>query len=367
MYDNGGCMSNLGLIVMDNFKEFGDKVNKHLQEINNLPNNFLIKTDVVRFNNGEGKVVIKETIREKDVFILSDIGNYTCTYNMFGFDNHMSPDDHFQDIKRVISAISGNTEKISLINPLLYAARQHKRKGRESLDCAIALQELERLGIKTLVTFDVHDPNVQNAIPCLSFENFYPTHIMIEEFIKRESIDFNNLLIISPDTGAVDRARYYADTLKTDVGMFYKRRDLSVVVDGKNPIVAHEYMGRDVKDKDIIIVDDMIASGGSVLEVAEELKKRGAKDIYVFATFAFFTKGLEEFNRANQKGEIKKIYATNLTYIAEAVRNANWFEEVDCSYFVAQIISTLHHKQSLSPLLDRKYKIIEEINRKVKC
>ncbi|MDD3392302.1 MAG: ribose-phosphate diphosphokinase [Bacilli bacterium] len=360
-------MGNLGLIVMDNFKEFGEKVNKHIQEINNTTTDYIIKKDAVRFNNGEGKVLIKETVRQKDIFIISDIGNYNCAYNMFGFENHMSPDDHFQDIKRVISAISGNTETINLITPLLYAARQHKRKGRESLDCAIALQELERLGIKTLITFDVHDPNVQNAVPCLSFENFYPTRIMIEDFMQKEDIKLDNILVVSPDTGAVDRARYYADTLKTDVGMFYKRRDLSVVIDGKNPIVAHEYMGREVNGKDIIIVDDMIASGGSVLEVASELKRRGAKKIYVFVTFAFFTKGIEEFNEANQKGEITKIYATNLTYVSKEIRDTKWFEEVDCSYFVAQIISILHKKQSLSPILGNKHIVINNHKKEVKC
>lgn len=355
--------NNLGLIVMDNFKEFGDKVNEHLIKMNKSDEGYLVKTDCVRFNNGEGKALIKETIREKDIFIISDIGNYNCTYNMFGYENHMSPDDHFQDIKRVISAISGNSERINLITPLLYSARQHKRKGRESLDCAIALQELERLGIKTLVSFDVHDPNVQNAIPCKSFENFYATHIMIEKFINTEDFKLDNLLVVSPDTGAFDRARYYADIFGCDVGMFYKRRDLSIIVDGKNPIVAHEYMGTDVKGKDIILVDDMIASGGSMLEVSEELKKRGANRIFIFITFAFFTKGLDEFNEAYKKGYINKIYSTNLTYVKEELKNAKWFILADCSLFVAKIINSLHKKIALSPLFNGKSEIIEKIKK----
>lgn len=351
---------------MDNFTEFGSKVNEHLKKINKCDTDYTIDIDCVRFNNGEGKVLIKETVRQKDVFVLSDIGNYSQTYNIFNHENHMSPDDHFQDIKRVISAISGNAEKINLITPLLYSSRQHKRKGRESLDCAIALQELERIGIKGIITFDVHDPNVQNAIPCLSFENFYATHILIEKYIETEKVNFDNLLVISPDTGAVDRARYYADILKCDVGMFYKRRDLSIIVDGKNPIVAHEYIGRDVKGKDILVVDDMIASGGSILEVAEELKKRGAHKIYAFTTFAFFTKGISEFNKAYEEGKIDKIFSTNLTYTSEETKKAKWFVQADCSYFVAEIIDTLNKKKSLAHLFNGKAEIADKIEKKKK-
>jgi ribose-phosphate pyrophosphokinase len=354
----------MGLIVMDNFKEFGKEVNEQLKKLNDGTNDYIVPIEQVRFNNGEGKIVIKETIREKTVFILSDVGNHGCTYKMFDYDNHMSPDDHFQDIKRVISAMGGNAAKINLVMPLLYSSRQHKRKGRESLDCAMSLQELERLKVDTIVTFDVHDPNVQNAIPFLSFENFYPTYLMLDKFIDNEQTDLRKLLIVSPDSGAMDRARYYADILKTDVGTFNKRRNLSVIVDGKNPIVAHEYIGPDVTGKDIIVVDDMIASGDSVLEVTEELKKRGANKIYVFCTFALLTKGIKAFEEAVGNGNIAKLYTTNLSYVPESVVNKEWLEQVDCAPFVAKVIDTLHKQHSLSPLLNGKEKILTKVNKR---
>ncbi|MDD3048421.1 MAG: ribose-phosphate pyrophosphokinase [Bacilli bacterium] len=344
----------LGLIVLDNCKELGDKINNHLKKINNTNESFIIPIQQIRFNNGEGKIVIKETIREKAIYILSDIGNSGCTYEIFNHINHMSPDEHFQDIKRVISAIGGNAAKIAVIMPLLYASRQHKRRSRESLDCAIALQELERLGVKLIVTFDAHDPNVQNAIPCLSFENFYPTHIMLKTFISNEKINLDNLLVVSPDPGAMDRARYYADILKSDVGMFYKRRDLSIIVDNKNPIVAHEYIGKDVEGKDIIIVDDMVASGDSMFEVMDELKKRKANNIFIFCTFAFFTKGIKGFDKAYKNNKICKFYTTNLSYIPEEAKETEWLKSVDCSKFMADIINTLYNQESISPLLNGK-------------
>lgn len=355
--------SDLCLIVMDNCKKFGEKVNNHLKDMTVTTDDYIVPIEQIRFSNGEGKVIIKDTIREKSVFIVSDIGNHSCTYKMYDYENHMSPDDHFQDIKRVISAMGGNAAKITLITPLLYSARQHKRKGRESLDCAMALQELERLGVGTIVTFDVHDPSVQNSIPCLSFENFYPTYMMLDKFIDNEKIDFNNLLVISPDAGAVDRARYYADMLQSDVGMFNKRRDFSDFVDGRYPIVAHEYMGKDVSSKDIIIVDDMISSGDSILEVVEELKKRGANRIYPFCTFAFFTKGINIFEDAVAKGHITKFYTTNLTYVPESIINKEWFVQIDCSLFTAKIINTLYSRHSLSPLLNGKEHILTKVRR----
>jgi ribose-phosphate pyrophosphokinase len=280
---------------------------------------------------------------------------------MFDYENHMSPDDHFQDVKRAISAMGGNAAKIALIMPLLYSSRQHKRKGRESLDCAMALQELQDLGVRTIVTFDVHDPNVQNAIPLLSFENFYPTCIMLDRFIDDENVDLRKLLVISPDAGAVDRARYYADTLQADVGMFNKRRDLRNLTDGKYPIVAHEYMGKDVAGKDIIVVDDMISSGDSILEVAEELKKRGANNIYVFCTFAFFTKGIEPFEKAFNNGRIAKIYTTNLSYVCKEASEKKWLVKVECAPFVANVIDTLYNHHALTPLLNGKEKILTKV------
>lgn len=353
--------SDLGLIVMHNFEEFGRKVDKHLQKMNKRKESYIVHTDQIRFNNGEGKVVINETIRAKDVFVLSDVGNYDCTYKMFDYQNHMSCDDHLQDIKRVVSAMSGHANKITLVTPLLYGSRQHKRKTRESLDCAMALQEFRNLGVQSIVMFDVHDPNVQNAIPCLSFENFYPTNIVLKEFIDKEKINLANLLVVSPDTGAADRARHYAEIFQSDVGMFYKRRDLSVIVDGKNPVVAHEYIGKDVTGKDIILVDDMIASGDSVLEVVHELKERGANNIYIFVTYALFTKGIKAFEEEAAKGEIKKIYTTNLSYVPKSMDNKKWFVKVDCSLFVAQIINTLYNRQSISHLMNNKEEIFNKL------
>lgn len=354
----------LRLIVLSNCKEFGKKVDQRLQELRGETKSYLVSLDTVRFNNGEGKVKINETIRNKDVYIISDIGNHSETYEMFGYEHHMGPDEHFMDIKRVISAVRGQASNITVVMPLLYESRQHRRKGRESLDCAMAIQELQSLGVKTIITFDVHDPNIQNATPCLSFENFYPTHTILESFIQRENLDFSNVLVISPDTGAMDRAIFYANMLNADVGMFYKRRDLTKIVDGKNPVVQHEYMGKDVKGKNIIVVDDMIASGGSMLEVAEELKKRGASKVYLVATFALFTSGLEKFNKAYKDGLFDMLYTTNLTYINPKLKKQKWFYDVDCSRFLAKIINVLNRHQSISPLLNGKERILNMIRNK---
>ena len=284
------------------------------------------------------------------------------SYEMHGFTHYISPDEHFQDVKRVISATSGRSEHITLIMPLLYQSRQHKRKGRESLDCALALQELENLGVNCIVTFDAHDPNVSNAIPNLPFENFYPTHINLEDLIEEE---LDNLLVVSPDMGAMERSRYYAELLGCDVGVFYKRRDLSRVVNGKNPIVDHVYMGTDVKDKNIIVVDDMIASGSSMIEVATELKKRGANKIFLVATFSLFTEGIELFKEAYENKLFDKLYSTNLSYVREDVRNSSWYHEVDCSNFIAKVIHTLHKGESIEPLQNGKKEMIRKINKKV--
>ena len=349
----------LRLIVLSNCDNLGKKVNDNINKIRGTYDNYIVPISENRFSNGEGKIVIKETVRQKDVYILSDTGNYGCTYEMYGYKNIMGPDEHFQDIKRVISAIKGHASSISVVMPLLYASRQHKRKGRESLDCAVALQELEALGVKNIITFDAHDPNVQNAVPCLPFENFYPTNSILKDFINTENIDFHELIVVSPDTGAMDRARYYADMLKCDVGMFYKRRDLSKVINGKNPIVAHEYMGTDVCGKNIIIVDDMIASGDSILEVAREVKAKKAKNVYLVATFSLFTSGVENFEKAYADKIFDKLYSTNLSYVPDDIKKHYWFKEVDCSTQLANIIDTLNKKQSISHLLNGKEEILE--------
>ena len=345
----------LGIIALESCRELGEQVNKIIQQKRNTEESLLIPTNEIRFSNGEGKVKLPETVRGKDIYILCDVGNYSCTYKMFGFTNHKGPDEHFQDIKRTVSAIRGKAARITVIMPLLYQSRQHRRKGRESLDCALALQELERLGVDEILTFDVHDPNVQNAIPLLSFENLYPTYDIVKSLISNEdtlSLDKEKLLVISPDTGAMDRAIYYSSVLGVDVGLFYKRRDHSTVVNGKNPIVEHEYMGREVEGKDVLIVDDMISSGESVLDIALELKKRNAKNVYVATTFAFFTEGLEKFNEYYSDGIIAKVYSTNLTYISPELREAKWFNAVDMSEFLSRIINRLNYGKSIAKYMD---------------
>ena len=345
----------LGIIALESCRELGEQVNKIIQQKRNIEESLLIPTNEIRFSNGEGKVKLPETVRGKDIYILCDVGNYSCTYKMFGFTNHKGPDEHFQDIKRTVSAIRGKAARITVIMPLLYQSRQHRRKGRESLDCALALQELERLGVDEILTFDVHDPNVQNAIPLLSFENLYPTYDIVKSLISNEdtlSLDKEKLLVISPDTGAMDRAIYYSSVLGVDVGLFYKRRDHSTVVNGKNPIVEHEYMGREVEGKDVLIVDDMIASGESVLDIALELKKRNAKNVYVATTFAFFTEGLEKFNEYYSDGIIAKVYSTNLTYISPELREAKWFNAVDMTEFLSRIINRLNYGKSIAKYMD---------------
>ncbi len=357
---------NLGIIILENASILGSKVTKHINKIRKNNKDYIIPIKMDRFSNGEGKAKILSTVRDKDVYIISDIGNYDMTYKMHGFINHYSPDDHFQDIKRVILAMCGHAKKITLVMPLLYESRQHRKKGRESLDCAYALQELIHLGVEEIVTFDVHDPNVCNAIPLLAFENIYPTNIILEDFVKNNNCQPNNLLIVAPDFGAMERARYFAEMLKCDVGVFYKRRDLSRVVDGKNPIVEHAYMGADVKNKDIIVVDDMIASGGSMIEVSENLKKRGANKVFLTATFALFTEGIEKFDQAYKNNLYDKLYTTNLTYTKNEIKEKEWFHEVDCSKKIAQIIDTLNKGESISPLMNGKselYKKIEKIQK----
>ncbi len=355
-------MDDLKIMVLDNIKEIGEEVDKYLNEFNKTDSSYIMKVNRDRFNNGEGKIRIDETIRDKDVFILSDVGNYSITYDMHGMKVPMGPDEHFQDIKRCISALSGYARRITVITPLLYQSRQDKRKGRESLDCALSLQELERLKISHIVTFDCHDRNVANAIPNLPFENFYPTNIILEELVKSEDID--NLLVISPDMGAVERARYYADMLSCDVGVFYKRRDLTKVVNGKNPIVEHAYMGADVKGKNVLVVDDMIASGASMIEVGEKLRERGANKIFFIATFALFTEGIEKFEEAYKNKLFDKLYTTNLSYIPDEYKKNDWLKIVNCSRRIAEIIDYIHKGKSLKKIVHGNEKIIEILSKR---
>ena len=353
--------SSLGILVLDNFKEFGQKVQEHLAKIRNTKENYLINASASRFSNGEGKMTLKDSVRQKNLFILSDVGNYGLSYNYHGQKHILSPDEHFQDIKRAISATCGHASKISVITPLLYESRQHRRKSRESLDCAISLQELERLGVNNIITFDVHDPNVCNAIPNLSFDNFYPTNTMLEEILKLDCNIFDNALVISPDMGAMERARYHAEIIGCDVGVFYKRRDLSKVVNGKNPVVAHVYMGTDVKDKNVFIVDDMIASGSSVLEVAKELREKGAKKIHIICTFALLTEGIENFKTAYDNNIFDTLFTTNLSYIPEEYTAFQWFKIIDLSEMVAKIIDKLDKKEAVSEFFNGRKDIVKKI------
>lgn len=356
-------MSKLKLVVLDNISELGNKVNEHLKDLNKVSKDYKVKMKSDRFSNGEGKVGINESVNGDDLYILSDVGNYGISYLMHGREHFMSPDEHFSDIKRVIAATSGHASKINVIMPLLYESRQHKRRGNESLDCAIALQELEKMGVDNIITFDAHDPSICNAIPRLPFENFYPTHTILEKLIENE--DIKEMLVISPDMGAMERARYYADMLSCDVGVFYKRRDLSKVVNGKNPIVEHLYMGADSNGKDVIIVDDMIASGGSMIEVAEHLRNKGARNIYLIATFALFTEGTEKFKEAYEKGVFNKLYSTNLSYVPDSIKDSDWYVDVDCSKYLALIINTFNNKGDIEELWNGKKQVIDKIKKKM--
>ncbi len=364
----------LGIILHDSCKELGKKVDQYIVERRNdiykennskyyleeFKSSYLIENDIIRFSNGEGKGLLRETVRGKDIYILADVGNYSLTYNMFGIENHMSPDDHFQDIKRLISAIAGKARRISVIMPMLYAGRQDKRNSRESLDCAMALQELESLGVENIFTFDAHETRVQNAIPLIGFESFHSTYEIIKTMIETEEnlqVDKSKLLVISPDTGAMDRAIYYASVMGLDVGLFYKRRDYKKIVNGRNPIIQHEYMGSKVAGKDVLIVDDMIASGESVFDIARELKKKGAQNIYVAVSFSLFTEGIKKMDEYYQKGYITKLFSTNLTYIPEAFRKAEWFKEVDMAHLISLLIDNVNYDDSVSSLLDATDKI----------
>lgn len=351
----------MGLIVLKSCANLGNEVDQFVRQLRNEDDgeSYIIPIEEVRFSNGEGKVKICDSVRGRDIYILCDIGNYSCTYNLFGYENHMSPDDHFRDIKRVLSAIGGKASRVTVLMPLLYSSRQHKRKGRESLDCAQALEELQNLGVDCILTFDAHDSTIYNAIPATSFENIYPTYSMLKRFIQNEGDDIfkDNMTVISPDTGAMDRAIYYANVLGLDVGMFYKRRDHSRIVNGKNPIVQHEYIGGPLEGKRVLIIDDMIASGESVIDVINEIQKQNVSDVYAAVSFAFFTSGLEKFDQLYEEGKLKKLYSTNLTYAPEELLKRPWFVQVDMSKFIAKILCTLNNDESISPLLDSAARI----------
>lgn len=359
----------LAIIAMPGAKALGEKVNsilvdwygKEAKEYGVVAkDNFLLDASYPRFTTGDGKAVINETVRGRDLYILVDVGNYSYTYNLFGQQTPMSPDDHFADLKRIISATGGKPERITVVMPMLYGGRQHRRNARESLDCAVMLQELEAMGVKDIITFDAHDPRVQNAVPLLGFDNFFATYQILKVLIKKFPdliFDKDHFMIVSPDEGAMSRNIYYASVLGLDLGMFYKRRDYSTIVNGRNPIVQHEYIGIDVKGKDIFVADDIIATGDSVIKLARELKEKGAKNIFLAATFALFTEGLEKFDKAYEEGLIAGVVSTNLTYSKPELQDRKWFFQADLSKYLAYIISACNHNQSVSKILDPHAKI----------
>ena len=325
---------------------------------------YMLSADVPRFGSGEGKGVIKESVRGDDLYLLVDVTNYSQTYHLFGKENHMSPDDHYQDLKRIIAAVGGKARRITVIMPFLYESRQHKRSGRESLDCALALQELTKMGVDNIITFEAHDPRVQNAIPLHGFETVRTTYQFIKGLllnVKDLKIDAEHMMVISPDEGGMGRAVYLGSVLGLDVGMFYKRRDYTRVVDGRNPIVSHEFLGSSVEGKSMLIIDDMISSGESMIDVAEQLKKRNAGKIFVFATFGLFTHGLKVFDDAFENGFIDKVLCTNLTYQTPELLSRPWFISCDMSKYIAYIIDTLNHDASLSDLLNPVERIQEMV------
>ena len=367
----------LKIAALEGCRDLGMAVDRHLVESRKnsknvyleaaylpgyIADSYLLDCHCPRFGTGEGKGQINDSVRGADLYILVDVCNYSLTYRVCGYENHMSPDNHYQDLKRIISAATGKAKRINVVMPFLYEGRQHKRSKRESLDCSLALQELIDMGVQNIITFDAHDPRVQNAIPLSGFDSFMPTYQFLKalfDTVEDFSVDNNHLMIISPDEGAMSRAVYFSNILGVDMGMFYKRRDYSTIVNGKNPIVAHEFLGDSVKGKDVIIVDDMISSGDSMLDVAKQVKARGAKRVFVCTTFGLFTDGFEKFDDFYEKGYITKVVTTNLNYRDPALLTKPYYAEADMTRFLATIIESLNHDQTLSKIETPTEKINE--------
>ena len=352
----------LSVVGMRGCEDFSAQVDYYLKEWRNKGSNetFLVDAECPRFGTGEGKGLLHESLRGHDLYIISDVFNYGVTYKMYGREVPMSPDDHYADLKRIIAANAGKARRITVIMPMLYEGRQHKRSSRESLDCAIMLQELVAMGVTNIITFDAHDPRVQNAIPLSGFDNVRPSYQMIKALVRAVpdvQISKDSLMMISPDEGAMGRCMYFSSVLGLDIGMFYKRRNYSIVVNGRNPIEAHEYLGKDLTGMDVIVVDDMISSGESMLDVALQLKERGAKRIFAFSTFGLFTSGPAKFDKAYSEGIIDRVFTTNLTYTDPEVLSREWHVSVNMCKYVAYIVDTLNHDDSLSDLLNPVKKI----------
>ncbi len=374
-------VGSLGIISLEGCKILGDKIDKYLvkwrteresEHKDSLAfagyqrNSYLLSAKVPRFGSGEAKGMLLESARGTDLYILVDVCNYSLTYSLCGHENRMSPDDHYQDLKRIIAAVGGKARRITVIMPFLYESRQHKRTSRESLDCALALQELTHMGVDNIITFDAHDPRVQNAIPLHGFETVQPAYQFIKGLlrnVKNLQIDSEHMMVISPDEGGMKRAIYIANVLGLDMGMFYKRRDYTKVVNGRNPIVAHEFLGSSVEGKDVIIIDDMISSGESMIDTAAALKARKANRIFVFSTFGLFTNGLEKFDKAHENGLIDKVLTTNLIYQTPELLKREWYINCDMSKYIAYIIDTLNHDSSISDLLSPSERIQNIVTR----
>ena len=370
-FRNSIPVGDLGIIPLQSCSELGNMVNEYivdwrkeresvLHQDDRVKDSYIVNTKCSRFGSGEAKGTILDSIRGKDLYLLVDVTNYSIEYSLCGHMNKMSPDDHYSDLKRIITAAAGKARRINVIMPFLYESRQHKRTSRESLDCAVALQELHALGVENIITFDAHDPRVQNAIPNSGFDSIQPTYQFIKSLFNNVpdlQVDSDHMMIISPDEGAMGRAVYYSNVLGLDMGMFYKRRDYSRVVNGRNPIVAHEFLGSSVEGKDVFIVDDMISSGESMLDVAKELKKRKAKRVFVAATFGLFTNGLKQFDEYYEQGLISKVLTTNVIYQTRALLSRPYYINVDLSKYIALMIDKLNYDHSISELLDPNAKI----------
>lgn len=347
----------LTVICMKGCEELADKIDwylKKFRESREREDTYIAKIKCPRFGSGEAKCVLNETVRGNDVFIICDVFNHGVTYKMYGVENHMSPDDHFQDLKRIIAAISGKARRITVVMPMLYEGRQHRRTARESLDCALALQELVKMGVSNIITFDAHDARVQNAIPISGFDDVQTTYQMLKALTRAVpdiSFDKDSTIVISPDEGGMHRCMYYSSVLGLDLGMYYKRRDYSVIENGKNPIVAHEYLGSSVKGKDVMIVDDMISSGESVIDIGRKLKSQGARRVFIFTAFGLFCNGLDAFDEAYKRGEITKVFTTNLVYRMPELKEREWYCEVDMSKYISLLIDTINHDETISQLL----------------
>lgn len=384
--ENALPVAPLRLVVLKSAKTLGDDVNKHLVELRKKEKNtykndpavqgyadssFLVNAACERFGTGEGKGVFYDSVRGKDLFILVDVCNNSITYKMNGYENYMSPDDHYQDLKRIIAAATGKAKRINIIMPFLYEGRQHKRSARESLDCAIMLEELYNMGIDNFITFDAHDPRVANSIPISGFDNYTPPYQFIRALLHTEKdliIDKDHLVVISPDEGALDRSVYFANVLGVNTGMFYKRRDYSRVVNGKNPIVAHEFLGDNIDGKDVIIMDDMISSGESMIDTARQLKEMNAKRVYICTTFGLFTSGLDAFDKAYEKCYFEKVVTTNLNYLPPNIKERPYYVEADMSKFLAQVIDFMNHDVSMTNVhtpAEKIHEIIERYNQRI--